>query len=313
MAVSMNTSPASAAASSSSACGTSPSRTIRRVVSQPSAKACALGLGRPASAAASSPRRRVVSAPARIPRCVPRIVGKSVDYPALDALCPDVPVAYVSNYLLEKGAEYVAFPSLILIDYHTYNPFPHSLYRTCQSVSATIPPNVLPKELEIIIENPLADLPTHMLAVQAPATCHGAVSRVKLYPVHDLLLATSCPNLPSLPALTKPCTPTLLSTPCPSEDAGFEACSPTAVQTTVPVVPITLPCPGLFPHLLAFLYTRQPEPLVKTLFRCSRNTNDPRLALKYLVHGVWQNAVALGVSDERLYHALDMTLAVAKA
>ncbi|KAG1847263.1 hypothetical protein C8R48DRAFT_815144 [Suillus tomentosus] len=140
------------------------------------------------------------------------------------------------------------------------------MLRVLAGIKAEPVSNVLPRELSIIVNDVLSDMPTHMFAVfsshqPAPARC----CHVTLFPAHNLIFAIHCANLPVLP------TPT----PAIAECAGQEI--------KVPVVPLCIPAPEIFPQLSAFLYTKCIDHLL----------------------GTWRNTIALGIADERLWCTLD--------
>jgi hypothetical protein len=102
--------------------------------------------------------------------------------------------------------------------------------------------NVLPKELAAVINDLSSDMPTHMLAVYSrhAATKH----RITLFPI---ILATHCANLPILPA------------------SSVVRPQATGSTISVPVVPLCIPTPDVFPQLLTFLYTKRIDHLLVSL------------------------------------------------
>ncbi|KDQ56851.1 hypothetical protein JAAARDRAFT_132305 [Jaapia argillacea MUCL 33604] len=197
------------------------------------------------------------------------------------------------------------------------------------SVQAEPIRNALPKELSIIINDLSADLPTHMFAVYArqpspPSSSSDAPRRrVTLFPIHNIVMASHCANLPRL-STEKPKTP---------EKVGEEV--------TVPVVPLCIPSPQTFPQLSAYLYTKRSDHLLASLLPCpppqpfvfsSSSSSSPsdspeshdakllayakKLAGTYtpnallqhamLINGLWRNVCALGVDEERLWCTLDL-------
>jgi hypothetical protein len=76
------------------------------------------------------------------------------------------------------------------------------------------------------------------------------------------------------------------------------------MTATIPVIPLSLPSPHTFPLLHTYLYTKDAANLVSSLLSSSTELDDlKRQAV--LVYGVWSNAHALGVVDEKLFDALD--------
>lgn len=176
--------------------------------------------------------------------------------------------------------------------------------------------NVLPKELSVVINDLSSDMPTHMLAVysrQVPATTKR---RVTLFPAHNIILASHCANLPILQS-SAPAVPT----------SGGES-------ILIPVVPLCIPAPEVFPQLSTFLYTKRVDHLLATLLPlpapAALYTEDPTnenvrtqlqqfatklvaiapahvlLSRAMAVNGLWRNACALGIADEKLWCAMDV-------
>ncbi|KAG6329585.1 hypothetical protein ID866_9504 [Astraeus odoratus] len=192
---------------------------------------------------------------------------------------------------------------------------PHML-EVLAGVKAELVSNVLPTELSVVVNDISCDMPTHMLAVYAHQAPANAKRRVTLFPTHNVILATHCANLPILEK----------STPTPPESAGE--------SITIPVVPLCIPAPGVFPHLSTFLYTKRIDHLLATILPCPAPAalymGDPNsesvrsqlqqfasklatmapahvlLARIMLVNGLWRNACALGIADEKLWCAMDV-------
>ncbi|OJA16576.1 hypothetical protein AZE42_03837 [Rhizopogon vesiculosus] len=234
-----------------------------------------------------------VSLPRRLAR--PEVVA-DIPKSTLEAVAPELANTHM-DYILE-GLECLG-PDML---------------RVLAGIKAEPVSNVLPKEFSIIVNDLSSDMPTHMFAVfssRQPATSRR---RVTLFPVHNLVFATHCANLPILPA----------SRPALPECAGQEI--------KVPVVPLCIPAPEVFPQLSAFLYTKRIDHLLGSLLPCPSPPqlylDDPstvmplleeyaqKLAQTYTaqallthvgrVHGMWRNAIALGIADERLWCALDV-------
>ncbi|KAJ3822620.1 hypothetical protein F5880DRAFT_1483753 [Lentinula raphanica] len=210
---------------------------------------------------------------------------------------------------------------------------PRSLRTLCSVQTQVINPSVLPKELPIVVTDRTAvDYPTHMLAVYAPvpkappsnASPQASASwvppktDVKMYPVHALFLAAHCGKLGPFPP-----SPSLSLSPSAFESEAVPPSSseeePRTLTLTVPVRPLCLPSPPTFPHLLHYFYLRRPEVLFRAFFPCEFSTDfihalathigqtfTPGVILKHtrVIHGVWQNACALGAVDEGLWGAI---------
>ena len=175
------------------------------------------------------------------------------------------------------------------------------------NVHAHPPTSTLPRELEIVINDMVAaHCPTHMLAIYSISSVTQK-RKVTLFPTHHLVLATHCNNLPAFPAS-----------------------SPDATNSTVrvPVVPLCLPSPETFSILQSYLYTKRTDALLATLLPAPPSSlSEPGVPLpdmiSRLVHhlaatgdapalarhaaiinGVWKNACALGVHDDKLWSAI---------
>lgn len=176
--------------------------------------------------------------------------------------------------------------------------------------------NVLPTEFEVVVNDLSSDMPTHMLAVYGRHVSAATKRRVTLFPIHSIILATHCANLPILPPsnVTRPGAP--------------------GSTVSLPMVPLCIPAPDVFPQLSSFLYTKRIDLLLASLLPCSvphpLYRDDPtservlsllqqfssRLATTYgtqgllahamAVNGLWRNACALGIDDEKLWCGLDV-------
>ena len=109
--------------------------------------------------------------------------------------------------------------------------------------------HLLPKELKITLTGPVAAAcPTHILAVYSSPEKHQR-QHFTLYPVHAIVLATHCANLPSFPALKS--SPALKGT------------------MNIPVLPLGLPSATTFPLLQSYLYTKRIDTLLSKLLPAS--------------------------------------------
>lgn len=155
------------------------------------------------------------------------------------------------------------------------------------SLNAQAPTASLPKEMEVVMHDMVAaDCPTHMLAVHANSPAHLSPRRkVTLYPVHQLVLVTNCANLPTLP-----------------HSSNFVAGSSTAA---LPVVPLCLPSPETYPLLQSYLYTKQPELLLSVLLPAIHCDMRALAQHAMFINGLWRNACALGVVDQKLWDVID--------
>lgn len=142
---------------------------------------------------------------------------------------------------------------------------------------------LLPKELQIIASDySNAIPPTHMLAVYASKSTPGVPrTKVTLYPTHEIVLSANCPNLPKL--------------------------SESSCPTSIPVIPLALPSPSMYPYLQTYLYTKNISVLENILLPSPSQVLDTANLMRRLlaVHGLWSNACALGVVDASLYSMIE--------
>ena len=182
------------------------------------------------------------------------------------------------------------------------------------TVKASLASSLLPKELTIVVQDLTSVLPTHMVAVygHAPKTQTQTQRRTKvtLLPVHSLVFAAHCSKLPPFPPTLAP----------PEQKPGSQ-------EITVPVWPLCLPSPQLYPQLAAYLYNKRTDLVLQTLLPCPPPPTlevDPSLIVPFatklsgtftvhallqhqlMVHGMWQNVCALGIFDDLLWDTLDL-------
>ncbi|TFK73526.1 hypothetical protein BDN72DRAFT_761686 [Pluteus cervinus] len=209
----------------------------------------------------------------RLPRTLPRPAFREINVAAVTATYPElkgVVPQYIRDRLPVAGARMLA---------------------AAASVQVSHPKNALPKELEIVMNDMVAAAcPTHMFAIHGPtastSTAGGAPKRkVTLFPVHHIVFAAHCSNLPTMPV---------------SAPHGDKT-------RTLPVVPLCLPSPDAFPLLQTYLYQKQPQALLASLVPASLDVSDAlRLGHQAMViHGLWRNACALGVVDSQLFDVID--------
>ncbi|KAF9444286.1 hypothetical protein P691DRAFT_786894 [Macrolepiota fuliginosa MF-IS2] len=170
----------------------------------------------------------------------------------------------------------------------------------------------LPREISIIVEDMASVLPTHMMAIHGPAPKNPSDNKTKitLFPVHSLILATHCAKLPPFP---------------PTNETSSKV-DPSTREIELPVRPLFLHSPKTFPLLLEYLYLKRTEVLLRHMIPIMLPVsliNQPDqhesfarvLGTKFtvqgliqhmtIVHGMWQNACALGVFDDELWGAMD--------
>ncbi|KAJ8507770.1 hypothetical protein ONZ45_g9885 [Pleurotus djamor] len=190
--------------------------------------------------------------------------------------------------------------------------------------------STVPTEMEVDISSLVnADIPTHVLLVyRQPPTKQGeqpappAITKsAMLIPVHSVVLAAHCANLPPLEPSSVEVIPT----------------SSGGAKVTLPVKPLGVPAPELFSLVNTYLYTKNPmqlfsallpkgcavpEPLrpqslssmdeklaaVRSLGQHVAQTYTPNDILQsiFRTNGVWRNVCALGIFDPAVWQPLDV-------
>lgn len=196
-----------------------------------------------------------------------------------------------------------------------------SLLTNATSTTLYVPNGpVLPSYIEVSSDPSLSSAltPSHILAIAAPDS-----PRTLLVPVHGLLLASLSSSLSIISSSPsqQPPHPSLPSTPAPSPHS-------------LPVVEVNLPSSLAFPLLQVYCYLASPSILLSSLLPTPPDSassgispllNPTRLTVAEklshcetaellrrvaLCHGLWQNAVALGVSDEQLWGTMKSAWAI---
>ena len=134
----------------------------------------------------------------------------------------------------------------------------YSMLQALSGVKAETVSNVPPT---VVVNDLSADVPTHMLAVYSRQVPAATKRQVTLFPTHNIILASHYTNLPILQS----------STPAMPKLAGE--------SISIPVVPLCIPAPEVFPQLSTFLYTKCIDHLLATLLPqpafVSLYTEDP--------------------------------------
>jgi hypothetical protein len=206
--------------------------------------------------------------------------------------------------------------------------------KVCATVEAAAPiGNTLPQELSVVVRDLTSDLPSHMIAVYGAKHTEEERQRVTLFPMHNMILASHCANLPPLQS----------SAPERDDCEEFDEAASRA-KLTIPVVPLCLPHPESFPHISAYLYSKKTDPFMAAILppppavpaksdvsssdeetdedsdeeqdvnprvRLARRlarAHSPRALLVHAmyINGVWRNTCALGIFDEKLWMSLDV-------
>jgi len=237
--------------------------------------------------------------PITLPRRLARPDYRDIQMDSIVAIDPefaDIPLQYIQEGLELTGPEMMK----VLAGVET------TLVRNA---------NTLPTELTITATDESSDMPTHMLAVYTRQPSAHLTRRIKMYPIHNVILAVHCAHLPMLPKST--------------------ATEPDSVgQMTIPVVPLCIPSPETFSKLSAYLYTKKASWLLSTLLPTGaltpasilslyidrdspelhryqsklRSTYNPCALLMHAVtiNGLWRNVCALGVFDDKLWEVMDL-------
>ncbi|KDQ08208.1 hypothetical protein BOTBODRAFT_118977 [Botryobasidium botryosum FD-172 SS1] len=253
-----------------------------------------------------APTRKV-----HLPRHLPRPAIPLVSTEALAAIDPalqSVPLAYVHQKLDALRSHLIAGASSV-------------------SPASTAPPHGLPTEVELIVHDvPFGFTPTHMFAVM-----NARRSKAALYPFHHLVFAAHCANMPAIPAAST-------STSAPSSSGH------TVVPVVPLVLPSPETFPlirdfiytkrtdrllsSLFPlptppsSTASHFFTPPPSPsssgssspsspatpgaTTDTLSRALASTFTLQGLFERArsVHGLWANAVALGIADDELWRVM---------
>ncbi|KDR77260.1 hypothetical protein GALMADRAFT_225370 [Galerina marginata CBS 339.88] len=187
------------------------------------------------------------------------------------------------------------------------------LIQSLSNVKVNAVKDKLPKELTIVVNDMTTILPTHLLAVFGKQSNNASSSKprkVTLFPVHSLVLATTCANLPKPPS----------ALPVPVHETGHQ-------EAELPVWSLCLPSPVTYPQLSTYLYTKQINHLMRSMLPCMpppaflenpsqlvafathlSATFTIQALVKHIfaVHGLWQNVCALGIFDSILWEAMDL-------
>ncbi|KAJ7440703.1 hypothetical protein B0H11DRAFT_1827737 [Mycena galericulata] len=139
--------------------------------------------------------------------------------------------------------------------------------------------------------------PTHMLATETLSS--SSDRQFTLFPVHDLVLAMYCADLPTLPQWID-----LPEVDISSLELAVPAASATPIShRTVAVIPVRIPSPQTFPLLLSYFYA--------DIAHLRSELQPPTDVAQLLGHaikifGLWKNACAFLVADDRLYEIIEL-------
>jgi hypothetical protein len=177
---------------------------------------------------------------------------------------------------------------------------------------------------------PSTSLPTHVIALSPARASSSSSSEALLFPIHAIMLAINCPNLPRIPG----------SSPHVSSNG----------TVTLPVIQLSVPSPSAFPTIQNYLYAHDSSALLMSLVggplavppsflalispssqhspgQTVRSTLASGQKLHQLsahlcaaagglqslmarattVVGVWRTVVALGIADPEMWDVLDLS------
>lgn len=184
-------------------------------------------------------------------------------------------------------------------------------------IPSSMPRSRLPHSLNLLLRETSSEpsYPTHVLAVTSSKSPSDMAT---LLPVHSLVLASYCANLPSLP-------------PSPQQ--------PQSPALHLPVLPLSLPSPAAFSLLHSFMYHHRLEAVLKALFPmptaflqslshdtvrdaldsgpvlhqlssylCSSASANPQTLTTHAAHvkELWQTMISLGIHDPELWDTIDL-------
>ncbi|KAG6860533.1 hypothetical protein C0995_010104 [Termitomyces sp. Mi166 len=241
----------------------------------------------------------------QLPRTLARPPFVEVSREAIIAAAPEleiVPVEYIRKGLRSKANEMLAGISALAPSH----------------IPSSMPRSRLPHSLNVPLRTPSTSqpsYPTHLLAV---ISSKNPSDMATLLPVHSLVLASHCAQLPRLPSSQQqPHSPTL----------------------HLPVLPFSVPSPAAFSVLHSFMYHHRLEAVLKALFPmpsgflqslshevvraalasgptlhqlssylCSSASGNPQTLTVHAAHvkELWQTMVALGLFDHELWDTVDL-------
>ena len=183
----------------------------------------------------------------------------------------------------------------------------YSILQVLSGDKAETMSNVLPKELSVVVNDLSTDIPTHMLAVYSHQVPAAIKHWVTLFPMHNIILASHCSNLPILQSLA-PATPKLAdeSILIPIVSVHCTRGFPPTFHLPLPQAHRPSPC-----NPAAFTEDPTSENMRTQLQQFTTKLAALTPAYILLVHtmavnfGLWRNACALGIADEKLWCAMD--------
>ncbi|KAJ7280335.1 hypothetical protein C8J57DRAFT_1433960 [Mycena rebaudengoi] len=246
----------------------------------------------------------------QLPRTLVRPSFKEVSRAALIAASPDIghlSVESVRKHLLSAAPQMLAGTSALSPSY-----LPTALPKS------NIPP-YLAVPLRPLQASVQPSYPTHALAISNASPSASDIHLI--FPIHALVLAAHCSKLPQLPP------------PAPRA----------AGSVHLPVLPLSLPSAPAFSILHAFMYTHRLDTVLAALFPipppflraltpktvraalhsradlhnlsmhlCAASSADVQVLLTHTAHvtELWQDMVALGITDAALWDTVELAYEV---
>lgn len=132
-----------------------------------------------------------------------------------------------------------------------------------------------------------------MLAVYRKTSRPDVPQQMQFYPIHQIVLALNCSNLPILFPHQPIITPKYTS--------------------SLPVVPLPIPHPDVFQAMYHYLYTKDAEVLL-AYFLSGIDTFSPTQVSRRgsTIVAVWDNAISLGIVDHQLYDVIERSFKVVR-
>ncbi|KAG6832192.1 hypothetical protein H0H87_002302 [Tephrocybe sp. NHM501043] len=241
----------------------------------------------------------------QLPRTLARPPYAEVSREAIVAAAPelaDVPAEYIRRGLRPRANEMLAGISALAPSH----------------LPSSMPRSRLPPSLSIPLRTTSSSQPTYPTHILAVTSSKNPSDTAQIFPVHSLVLAAQCSQLPCLP---------------PSHQLPH---SPTL---QLPVLPLSIPSPAAFSVLHSYMYHHRLESVLKALFPmpsgflhslshdavqaalasgptlhqlssylCSSVSGNPQALTSHAAHvkELWQTMAALGLHDPELWDTIDL-------
>ncbi|KAK4053592.1 hypothetical protein OIO90_003831 [Microbotryomycetes sp. JL221] len=258
-----------------------------------------------------------INLPLALPPPPQPIEPVNVDKLKLDLELQSLPIGLVLSKLQSIGRSLLLVSAKTRIALPVAQTLPH--YLPCHFPALSPPPSsqLTSSGHDVQLQTPpCLPRPTHVLAIHAEDT-----NKTLMLTVHGLLYAKHCSNLQVLSCSRHPQQTSSVAKP---SMASSMTSNTNVIE--LPVVHVNLNSSKAFPLLHTFIYTRsqqllfskllpQTKPLQfqdllnKTMLSFCQTlslTVDRRTLLTHveLVHGLWQDVVGLGISDQELWNVM---------